>query len=134
MVEMQGTQELVRLLGGPDGPLRAAHGSGMVADSGLLLCGLPRLLLLGRGSLAGLALYRILIDWVTLNHLSRAQAAFWDKVEVGRLTLGPPLPWFDAAGINLGRSVRGQVVLGVDRPLRAQSLFRDHFFLVRVAH
>ena len=59
---------------------------------------------------------------VPSSSLSTAHSALGDEVEVSGLTLGPALTRRDAAGVDLVRPIRGQVVLDVDRALRTQGL------------
>src|SRR5271157_5157837 len=81
-----------------------------------------------------LSLHLGFVNGGALFQLPAAHVAFGHEVEVGRLALGSALTRLDASSIDLGRPIRGQVVLDVHGTLRTQSLLADDFLLVGVAH
>src|SRR6516162_454430 len=89
-------------------------------------------LLLGSRLVPRLRLHLSFVNHSTLFQLPAAHVAFGHEVEVGRLTLGATLTRLDASSIDLGRPVRGQVVLDVNRAPRSQGLLLDNFLLIGV--
>src|ERR1039457_1996628 len=97
---------------------------------GSLFC-LP---LWSRSSRTRLSLRLGYVNHGALLQLTAAQVAFGYEVEVGRLTLGAALTCLDAASVNLGRPIRGQVELDVHGALRTEGLLFHNFLLVGITH
>ena len=88
-----------------------------------------RLVLLRSRRVTRLRLHLGFVNRRSFHCLSRAQGSIGQIEEVSRLTLGPALARLDTAGVRLGRAIRSQVVLHVDRALCTELLNVDRLLL-----